>query len=164
VASDRQVEGPLIFQGEIQQDVSRVDEKHQEKKEDAYGQEHRHKTESANARTEQGKESAGPIEQEQLEPGLSSRLRFMPTISADRPSRRSQRPATRRTSRAVQMTGISEWGETTVDRLGWRSGFLKWLPGIRLANGCYLPTLVMSARPNLRNESGMVVLFADRCK
>jgi hypothetical protein len=63
---------------------------------------HRHKTESANARTEQGKESAGPIEQERLEPGLSSRLPFMPTISADRPSRRSQRPATRRTSRAVQ--------------------------------------------------------------
>jgi hypothetical protein len=110
VASDRQLEEPLIFQGEIQQDVSRVDEKHQEKKENAFsnnahGQEHRHKTESANARTEQGKESAGPIEQEQLEPGLSSRLRFMPTISADRPSRRSQRPATRRTSRAVQMTG-----------------------------------------------------------
>jgi hypothetical protein len=105
VASDRQLEEPLIFQGEIQQDVSRADEKHQKKKENAYGQEHRHKTESANARTEQGKESAGPIEQEQLEPGLSSRLRSMPTISADRPSRRSQRPATRRTSSAVQMTG-----------------------------------------------------------
>jgi hypothetical protein len=77
MASDRQLEEPLILQGEIQQDVSRVDEKHQGKKEDAFsnnaqGQEHRHKTESANARTEQGKESAGPIEQEQLEPGLSN--------------------------------------------------------------------------------------------
>jgi hypothetical protein len=36
VASDRQLEEPLIFQGEIQQDVSRVDAKHQEKKEDAF--------------------------------------------------------------------------------------------------------------------------------
>jgi hypothetical protein len=36
VASDRQLEEPLSFQGEIQQDVSRVDEKHQEKKEDAF--------------------------------------------------------------------------------------------------------------------------------
>ena len=77
VASDRQLEERLIFQGEIQQDVSRVDEKHQEKKQDAFsnnahGQEHRHNTESANARTEQGKESAGPIEQEQPEPGLSN--------------------------------------------------------------------------------------------
>jgi hypothetical protein len=32
VASDRQLEEPLIFQGEIQQDVFRVDEKHQEKR------------------------------------------------------------------------------------------------------------------------------------
>jgi hypothetical protein len=77
VASGRQLEEPLIFQGEIQQDVSRVDAKHQEKKVDAFSnnaqdQEHGHKTESTNARTEQGKESAGPIEQEQLEPGLSN--------------------------------------------------------------------------------------------
>jgi hypothetical protein len=32
VASDRQLEEPLIFQGEIQQDVSRADEKHQKKR------------------------------------------------------------------------------------------------------------------------------------
>jgi hypothetical protein len=77
VASRRQLEEPRIFQGEIQQDVSRADAKHQEQKEDAFsnnahGKEHRHKTESANARTEHGKESAGPIEQEQLEPGISN--------------------------------------------------------------------------------------------
>jgi hypothetical protein len=67
VASRRQLEEPLIFQGEIQQDVSRADAKQQEQKEDAFsnnahGKEHRHKTESVNARTEHGKESAGPIE------------------------------------------------------------------------------------------------------
>jgi hypothetical protein len=77
VAARRQLEEPLIFQGEIQQDVSRADAKDKEQKEDAFsnkahGKEHRHKTESANARTEHGKESAGPIEQEQLEPGLSN--------------------------------------------------------------------------------------------
>jgi hypothetical protein len=32
MASDRQLEEPLILPGEIQQDVSRVDEKHQEKR------------------------------------------------------------------------------------------------------------------------------------
>jgi len=32
VASRRQLEEPLIFQGEIQQDVSRADAKHQEKR------------------------------------------------------------------------------------------------------------------------------------
>jgi hypothetical protein len=77
VASGRRLEEPLIFQGKIQQNVSRVDAKHEEKKEDALsnnpnGQERRHKTEATNARTEQGKESAGPIEQQQLEPGLSN--------------------------------------------------------------------------------------------
>ena len=60
VASGRQLEKPLIFPREIQQNVSRVDTKHQEKKEEAFsnnagGQEHRHQTESANARSEQGK-------------------------------------------------------------------------------------------------------------
>jgi len=33
---------------------------------------------------------------------------FYANISADRPWRRSQRPATRRTSRAVQMTGAAD--------------------------------------------------------
>jgi len=61
----RQLEEPLIFQGEIRQDVSRADAKHQGKKEDAFsnnahGQEHRHETESVNARTEHGKESCTP--------------------------------------------------------------------------------------------------------
>jgi len=86
VASGRQLEKPLIFQGEIQQDVSRADAKHQDKQEDAFsnnahGQEHRHETESTNAGAEKGKESADPIEQEQLEPGL---LNFMDQQDAQR--------------------------------------------------------------------------------
>jgi hypothetical protein len=36
VASRRQLEEPLIFQGENQQDVPRADAKHQQKKEDAF--------------------------------------------------------------------------------------------------------------------------------
>jgi hypothetical protein len=37
---------------------------------DGHGQEYRKKTESAKARTDQDKDTTGPIEQEQLEPGL----------------------------------------------------------------------------------------------
>jgi len=77
VASRRQLEEPRIFQGEIQQDVSRPMQSVKNKRKTPSAttpaaREHRHKTESANARTEHGKESAGPIEQEQLEPGISN--------------------------------------------------------------------------------------------
>ena len=56
---------------------------------------------------------------------------FEPTISADRPCCRSQRPAT--SSRAVQMTGGAADNQECVQRpgsvrWGWRSGFLDWLP------------------------------------
>jgi hypothetical protein len=73
----RQFEEILIFPHEIQQNVTRVDAKQKEKKEDAfsnnaYCQEHRHKRESTNACSDQGKDTAGPIQQEQLEPGISN--------------------------------------------------------------------------------------------
>jgi hypothetical protein len=77
VASGRQFEETLILPYKIQQDVTRVDAKHKEEKEDAfsnnaYCQEHRHKTESTNACSGQGKDTADPIEQEQLEPSISN--------------------------------------------------------------------------------------------
>ena len=37
----------------------------------AHVQEHRHKIEAANARTEHGQESAGPVDQEQLKPSVA---------------------------------------------------------------------------------------------
>jgi hypothetical protein len=77
LASGRQFEEILIFTHEIEQNVTRVDAKQKEKKEDAfcnnaYGQEHRHKRESTNACSDQGNDTTGPIEQEQLEPGISN--------------------------------------------------------------------------------------------
>jgi hypothetical protein len=75
--SGRQFEEILIFPHEIQQNVTRVDAKQKEKKEDAFSnnadrQEHRHKSESTNACSDQGKDTAYPIEQEQLESGISN--------------------------------------------------------------------------------------------
>jgi hypothetical protein len=86
VASSRQLEEPLIFSRKIQQNVTSVDAKHKEEKEnalchDSHGQEYRQKTESAKARTEQDKDTTGPIEQEQLEPGL---LNFVEDQDAQR--------------------------------------------------------------------------------
>jgi hypothetical protein len=77
VTLGRQFEEILIFPHEIQQNVTRVNAKQKEKKEDAfsdnaYCQEHRHKSESTNACSGQGKDTAGPVEQEQLEPGISN--------------------------------------------------------------------------------------------
>jgi hypothetical protein len=65
VASGRQLEKPLIFPREIQQNVSRVDAEHQENKEDAFsnnahGQKHRHKTEIHRACTEAGQGECMP--------------------------------------------------------------------------------------------------------
>jgi hypothetical protein len=75
--SGRQFEEILIFPHEIQQNITRVDAKQKEKKEDAFSnnancQEHRHKSESTNACSDQGKDTACPIEQEQLESGISN--------------------------------------------------------------------------------------------
>jgi hypothetical protein len=72
MASRRQVEEPLIFQGEVQQDVSGADAKRKEKKKDPFrnyadGEEYRQNPESPDASTEQGQETASPIDQKRLE-------------------------------------------------------------------------------------------------
>jgi hypothetical protein len=59
MTSGRQLEKPLIFPREIQQNVSGIDAKHQEEKEGAFSnnahrEEHRHKTESTDTRSEKG--------------------------------------------------------------------------------------------------------------
>ena len=70
-----QIVEALVFQREFEENVSRSEPKEQSDEENsrcenAGRQEHRHEIEAANARSNCGKQSAGPLEQEQLKPGI----------------------------------------------------------------------------------------------
>ena len=70
-----QVVEPLVFQGEFEENISGSQPKEQgneakSRRENAGHQEHRHEIEAANARSNCGKQRAGPLEQEQLKPGI----------------------------------------------------------------------------------------------
>jgi hypothetical protein len=108
----RQLVEPLIFQREFQENVARADPKEEgneanEVGKNAHGEEHRHEIEYANARGEGGKQSARPLEKEQLKPGVSN---FVSQQNAQRFSYADQ---------ITERAGVVSADELFVRHIGW---------------------------------------------